>query len=296
MDVKEVEFNIHGQKITGKRWGNEGGVKVIALHGWLDNANSFDMVAPLLPEMDLLVLEFSGHGLSDHRPRHTPYFGALYIQEVIGVADQLNWQNFSLLAHSMGAELSTHIIGLYPDRVERFLGLDGFAASTTLEKWLKDTQKSIDENLNRQSGALRLFSSREEVAVRVSESTGQTLASARLLVERGTKEVEGGFCWRSDPRVRWSDALSLTDEMIEHIVASYQGEVLIVGASNGSDWYKPTIERLEGRFDNFKYITLNGSHHIHMDADITDLINVVRDFFQLEVISAEQPAIDAIAV
>jgi pimeloyl-ACP methyl ester carboxylesterase len=282
LNVRNVEFEILGGKIAGKRWGEEGGVRVIALHGWLDNANSFDLIAPALPELDLLVLDFAGHGYSDHRPRHTPYIGMLNIQEIIGVADQLKWESFCLMGHSMGAEVSTHIIGLYPDRVERLLAIDGFAASTSPAQALQDIRKSIDENLHRVSSQMRLFNSREEMAERVAESTGQTLESAQVLVERGAVDVAGGFSWRSDHRVRWSDALSLTDELLDHTVASFKGNILVVGASDGSDWYKPTIERLEGKFKHLIYITLNGSHHLHMDADTRPLVELIRDFFQLE--------------
>lgn len=281
MKATEVEFDIHGQKIAGKRWGVEGGKRVIALHGWLDNANSFDLIAPALPELDLLVLDLAGHGFSDHRPRHTPYIGVLNVQEIIGVADLLNWEDFSLIGHSMGAEVSTHIVGLYPERIQRFLAIDGFAASTSVAKSLQDIRKSIDENLHRVSGTMRLFDSREEMAARVAESTGQTLESALVLVARGAREVTGGFSWRSDHRVRWSDALSPTNELLDHMVASFKGQILVVGASNGSDWYKPTIERLDREFERLSYMTLEGSHHLHMDTDRKPLVEVIRNFFQL---------------
>lgn len=282
MAASAVEFEIHGHKITGKRWGKKGGIPVIALHGWLDNANSFDFIAPLLPELDLVVIEFAGHGLSDHRPRLTPYLGSLYIQEIIGVADQLNWPRFSLLAHSMGAELSTHIIGLYADRVERFLALDGFAASASPATWLQDMRKSLDENLHREPSQMRVFASREEMAARVADATGQTLASAKSLVARGAKEQDGGVVWRSDPRVRWSDALSLSHEVIEHIVTAFTGQILVIAAADGNDWYKPTMERLKGISANLRYITLAGSHHLHMDDDTAPLVAVIREFFEID--------------
>ena len=281
MKAKEVEFNIHGRKIAGKRWGVEGGKRVIALHGWLDNANSFDFIAPELPGLDLLALDFAGHGFSDHRPRHTPYIGMLNVQEVIGVADQLGWENFNLIGHSMGAEVSTHVIGLYPERIERFLAIDGFAASTSAAKALEDIRKSIDDNLHRVSGTMRRFDSREEMAARVAESTGQTLESALALVARGAQEVPGGFSWRSDHRVRWSDALSPTNDLLDHMVASFKGQILVVGARDGSDWYKPTIERLNRDCEHLTYTILDGSHHLHMDADTKPLLEVIRNFFQL---------------
>ena len=44
----------------------------VALHGWLDNAGSFDTLAPQLvaecPRHALLCLDYPGHGRSSHLP------------------------------------------------------------------------------------------------------------------------------------------------------------------------------------------------------------------------------------
>ena len=276
---REVEINFQGRKLTGKRWGQEGKPPVLALHGWLDNANSFDLIAPALSDLDIFALDFAGHGNSDHRPLHTPYIAALDVQDVIAVANQLQWEHFGLLAHSMGAEVSAHIIGLYPDRVERLFAIDGYADTVSNEKWLKLHRDSIDENLTRKAGSLRVFPDQEEMAQGVAKATGQTVASARILVERGSKRVNGGFSWRSDPRVRWSDALGITAEQMDHNVASFNGEILVVGANGGFKWYWPGMERLVSRFENFEFITIDGSHHLHMDADTTRLVQLIRNFF-----------------
>jgi pimeloyl-ACP methyl ester carboxylesterase len=276
---REVEIQFQGRKLTGKRWGKEGDIPIMALHGWLDNASSFDLIAPELTGFELFALDFAGHGHSDHRPEHTPYLGMLDSQDVIAVANQLQWEQFSLLAHSMGAEVSTHIIGLYPDRINRLFAVDGYAESVSEEKLLKLHRDSIDKNLTKKAGALRVFSSREEMAKGVAKATGQTVASARVLIERGSKEVNGGFSWMSDPRVRWSDALGITHQQMDHIVDSYSGEILVVGASDGLKWYRDDLNRLVGKFENFEFITIDGSHHLHMDADTTELAKLIQDFF-----------------
>ena len=96
MIPREVEIRFQGRKLTGKRWGQEGNPPVMALHGWLDNANSFDLIAPALSDFDIFALDFAGHGHSDHRPLHTPYLGALDAQDIIAVANHLQWERFSL--------------------------------------------------------------------------------------------------------------------------------------------------------------------------------------------------------
>ena len=44
---------------------------VLCLHGWLDNADSFKGLAPLVAKdgWDVLSLDLPGHGLSDHTVR-----------------------------------------------------------------------------------------------------------------------------------------------------------------------------------------------------------------------------------
>src|SRR5262249_45084460 len=55
----EVRFDIAGRAIAGKRF-HGGTIPTIALHGWLDNANSFDAFAQVMPELDLLAMDFAG--------------------------------------------------------------------------------------------------------------------------------------------------------------------------------------------------------------------------------------------
>jgi pimeloyl-ACP methyl ester carboxylesterase len=76
-----------GIKLAVKCWSNGGSnkteptKKILCLHGWLDNAASFNRLAPLLldslsplsdeqqqqPPMEIMALDFPGHGLSGHK-------------------------------------------------------------------------------------------------------------------------------------------------------------------------------------------------------------------------------------
>src|SRR4051794_6191323 len=86
---KEATFDVNGLRLTAKTWGDPSGAPTLALHGWLDNANTFDALAPLLPELDLIAPDFAGHGFSSHRPIATHYTSLLDVQDVLGIADAL---------------------------------------------------------------------------------------------------------------------------------------------------------------------------------------------------------------
>ena len=63
-----------------KGWGDESAtVNVIAIHGFLDSAASFDRLAPLLVSKSkgnirVVAVDLSGHGKSAHRPDYSNYF------------------------------------------------------------------------------------------------------------------------------------------------------------------------------------------------------------------------------
>src|SRR5512137_909861 len=103
----EATFEVFGRTIAGLQWGNPAGEPTFALHGWLDNANTFNRLAPRLPELNLIALDFAGHGRSSHYPQGAHYHGLFDIQDVLAVADQLGWQRFNLIGHSMGAGISS---------------------------------------------------------------------------------------------------------------------------------------------------------------------------------------------
>ena len=64
---ESVSLEINGKTLTGIRHrvkGEDAPTKALCLHGWLDNANSFLPMMPLLPEIDLLAIDMPGHGHS----------------------------------------------------------------------------------------------------------------------------------------------------------------------------------------------------------------------------------------
>ena len=109
-----MEFDTGLVTIRAKRWGKEGGIPTLCLHGFLDNAASFDRLAPKLHGLDIVAMDFAGHGWSDHRPLGMPYSGLSDLHDILTVADQMEWETFSIIGHSMGAELGAQLAGLYP--------------------------------------------------------------------------------------------------------------------------------------------------------------------------------------
>ena len=57
--AQEIRIPVAYGHIAGKAWGDPGGKPILGLHGWLDNAGTFDHLAPLINEVRLkLLFEF----------------------------------------------------------------------------------------------------------------------------------------------------------------------------------------------------------------------------------------------
>lgn len=88
-------------------------IPILCLHGWLDNASSFDLVAPSLikscpvPAV-VIALDFPGHGLSAHLQDRSDYSPALYVRDIYSIIGQLgaSWQSgLIVVGHSVSLDL-----------------------------------------------------------------------------------------------------------------------------------------------------------------------------------------------
>ncbi len=281
---EEISFTVFGRKLTGKRWGKIGGAPAFALHGWLDNANSFDRLAPLLPELDLVALDFAGHGHSDHRPPGVHYHSFTNIQDVLAVAQELGWETFSLIGHSMGAAIASELAALFPEQVQRAVMIDGFLATgpVTSKERLQQNRTSIENMLDTHHRQPKVFVDTEAMAARVTEATDQSLEAARTLVARGHKTVDGGVTWRTDARIRYPTPLRHTRETVNLLVENSTSPALLLVAEQGDEWYRGEIDETAAHHPNLTIERMAGPHHIHLEPAYAQTVaGHVRRFLEL---------------
>lgn len=97
--------------------------KVLALHGWFGDEHTFE---PLNRALDTdrftyVSMAYRGYGASKQLK------GEFTIEEIaqdsIALADQLGWQQFSLLGHSMGGKVAQRILVAAPDRIRKMVAI-----------------------------------------------------------------------------------------------------------------------------------------------------------------------------
>ena len=261
--VEEVRLTLPHIELAAHLYGPEDGQPVIALHGWLDNANSFARLAPRLEGMRIVALDLAGHGHSAHRPAGAGYSLPDYVFDVVQAAEQLGWQRLSLLGHSLGAIIAVFLAAALPERIERLALIDGLTPPTG-EADLAPQQlgKSLQAHLRLQGKPKPVYQDQQQaVRARMSGAIAVTEDAAQLLAQRGLMPVPGGYTWRSDNRLTLPSALRITEQQALAFVEAIRCPTHLVVASQGLlARHHQLLERLP-----FCVTTLAGGHHLHLN-------------------------------
>ena len=281
--ISERTFNVNGLNFAAKEWGTPGATPVIALHGWLDNAASFDVMLPYMDNLHVIALDCAGHGNSSFRSADSSYNIWQDIAEVMAVADQLGWQRFALLGHSRGAIISSLVAGTFPERISHVALIDGHLPS------LADAQgsavqlaKSLSEHRRYTASTPSFFHSFDRaVQARVNGFVPLQESAATLLAQRGVREESRGFYWHNDQRLKAASELKLTRDHLKDFHSAITAQVILIQAE-GSPFYTSSPENDESFswVSSLHLLTMPGSHHLHMEDQAQQVAEQIQGFLQ----------------
>ncbi|MBK5009586.1 alpha/beta hydrolase [Pseudomonas sp. S60] len=261
--VEEVRLSLGHIELAAHLFGPEDGLPVIALHGWLDNANSFAHLATRLKGLRIVALDLAGHGYSQHRPPGASYALADYAHDVLRVAEQLGWQRFALLGHSLGAIICVQLAAALPDRVSHLALIDGVIPPTGGEQDAAERLgMALQAQLRLDGKRKSVYATQEQgVHARMKGMVAVSREAAELLAQRGLMPVPGGYSWRSDSRLTLPSPVRLSEAQAMAYVMRVSCPVRLVVAQSGMlARNTPLLEQLP-----FEQVTLPGGHHLHLN-------------------------------
>lgn len=278
--MTELRLPVTGVTLSARVHGPTDGVPLLALHGWLDNAASFDRLAPLLPEARFVALDLPGHGHSDWRGPEAAYHFIDWPPDVIDAADALGWQRFVLLGHSMGAGIATLVAGALPERVMGLVLVEGLGpmvsppeeAPDRLADWIVHRGRLLARRP-------KPYRDRMEAAQHLLKVAAMEPSSAELLVARGIHDVEGGVAWRADPRLKGTSPLRFTEAHVQAFLRRIRCPALLVAAERGYPFDTEMVEARLAAVPSLKVARVPGGHHVHLD-DPAAVAAVVAPFLR----------------
>jgi len=264
--VQEKTISCDHFSCQAKVWNDKQLPPILALHGWLDNAASFDCIALLLKNYHIVAVDLPGHGLSPHKPKGERYHYLDYVNDVYEIIKYFAWEKVILMGHSMGAGISTLYAGTFPHQIHKLILIEGIGP-------LVSKPEDSPENLRKAITQFHLLTSKKPMehktrtsAEIVRKKAGDiSKAAVKIMGNRGIKKTESGYHWRSDNRLKSKSPIQYTEVHVTQFLRKIDAETLLIqGAQSELHRLVPTAQRCL----NVKHLQtakFQGGHHVHMD-------------------------------
>lgn len=284
--------------LSGVWWGRQDVRPVLTLHGWMDNAGTFDRLIPLLPDhVGYLAIDLPGHGRSGHFAPGMYYNLIDYLRTIETVRLKMKWDVVSLLAHSMGSKLSFYYSSLKPKNVDMFLGID------VMKPLVKATNRIIDDNVKQIDKMIvndaRQAENKEPPSYTLDELSDRVVKGshgsvpkelAHHLLERAvspSKVHDGKFYFHRDDRLKMMNYTLSFHELAQDMAKRIEAPHFFVKANQAPyyedvKYFDEVLETLKQTNPNFWFRRAEGQHHIHLtdptkiSADMSEFIRKFR--------------------
>jgi len=245
------------------------GEMTLLLHGWLDHAGSFDLLAPLLPGRTV-ALDFRGHGDSQWVGPGGFYHFVEYIADLDGALEVLSPQEpVRIVGHSMGAAAALIYAALRPGRVSHLTMIDAVPLSISTQE-IPARLASYLEDLRHTPRKRRRVESIEDAAQRLLRNNPSLSEKAARLLGAGgiapDPEQENVLAWKWDPLLRAHSPLPISEPVLQLVCAQATVPVLVIRGETGMLSHEAD---LRARFPHLKmsvHTVAGAGHHVHLDA------------------------------
>ena len=276
--MQETRIDINGLSLCITTEGNPLYPPLLILHGWLDHAGSWSLVASQLAKQYYVIIpDQRGHGKSDHVSLSSHYHFPDYVADLQSIIDHYNLRDFILIGHSMGGTVASLYSALGKNPPKKLVLIEGLGPA-------------------HESNSLAKLRYQQHLAQRASPSSHSTMPSMAIaaqkirrthpfiseewslqLAERlvlRTKDPTG-YQWRWDPRHKHKAAIAFHLprhlEILSHI---HPPTTLLFGSDS---WYT-TLPDLQDRIRAFScpvdihYLSSGHSPHLQCPDDLTSLL------------------------
>lgn len=285
MKPRARRWTVDGLTYEGLEWGR--GLPVLALHGWMDHAESFAELAPRLTGCHVVALDLSGQGLSSHRAAHASYNIWDDLPQIAGLLDDMGWADCVLLGHSRGAVISCLFAATQPDRVRALVALDSLMPETNTATVVETLRAYIEETRDQMARPPRVFASEDDyVHRRGLRNNAESVAQA--FAHRALKAGPEGYTLRGDRRLYASSALRLRANDVEDVLRALRCPTLVVWGREGLCARRPATAALARQaadlIPDLTVAEVPGDHHFHMDPEnAAATAAIIQNFLQSRV-------------
>ena len=279
-EPSEQSWQVNGLTVRGLSWGDNKLPPLLMLHGWLDNAASFSLLAPFFPDNFVVAIDLTGHGKSDRRSADANYQIWDDLPEIMGVVEHLGWAEFDLLGHSRGAIIASLLASSFPEKIKHLVLLDAIAPQAVAEQdFPAQLRKYLEQKPSLVNAKNRVFADLKDAVIQ-REKSGLTGAAAKLIVERGVTRCDEGLTWTTDRRLYGASAVKLTQGQIHAVLQSLTMPALLLLAEGGRMALAVELENYLKSAPLLQVGFVAGGHHFHMENSVASVADRIQSLFQ----------------
>ncbi len=254
-------------------WGNPDAPPLILQHGGADHCRSWDWVAQeLRHDWHVICPDLRGHGDSSWAPDGNYDLNAM-VYDFTQLVHTLGYDRVSIVAHSMGSLVTSRYAGLFPEKVRRFVDIEGLgpnldfmarrtgeATGDRIRRWVLD-KRTAAGRLPKKYPTLRdAYARMHEVNKHLTEERAR-----HLTIHGASRNEDGTWTWKFDPHVHVTYFNDLPPEKVADLWEAITCPVLMM---HGSDSFCSNPEE-DGRIRHFQDARVisyaNAGHWLHHD-------------------------------
>uniref|UniRef100_A0A2M4APH1 Putative valacyclovir hydrolase n=1 Tax=Anopheles triannulatus TaxID=58253 RepID=A0A2M4APH1_9DIPT len=278
--VQEVRIPVPFGEVAGKWWGPRNVRPIVCLHGWQDNAGTFDTLIPLLPKhISFLALDTPGHGYSSRIPHGMSYQPMNVFYFLNFIMAEYGWRKISLMAHSMGSVLAYAYAAVFPTRVDLVVSLDALKPQvlpdTVMVSLMAElTPEFVKADRRNQDRTEPPAYSYEEAIDRLYHGAVNSITreACPFLLQRNIRrsvKYPDKYYFSRDSRLKYGLGFLWSQEINLRLAQNLTMPFLFVKASDSPYWeskqyYDEAIEILRRDNAHFELAHVEGTHHVHL--------------------------------
>jgi pimeloyl-ACP methyl ester carboxylesterase len=266
-------FTSQRLKLHYAEWGDRDAPPLLLVHGGRDHCRSWDWVAEALQkDWHIIAPDLRGHGDSQWAPDGN-YEMSAFVYDLAQLIHQLGLAPVSIVAHSMGGNISTRYAGLYPENVRKLVAIEGLGPSPAVQAEREAIgirqryRQWIDDKRNAAGRMPKRYPTLEAALERMkAENTYLSDEQARHLTIQGiSRNEDGSWTWKFDNYLNVWPAFDMADADIRTLWSAITCPVLMM---YGADSWASNPEK-DGRIAHFNTARVvefeNAGHWLHHD-------------------------------
>ncbi|WP_299008713.1 alpha/beta hydrolase [uncultured Shewanella sp.] len=285
IEHEEVQIQLPHLNLSARLWGRDDKPLLLALHGWLDNANSFEPLAGHLKDFQVLAIDWPGHGHSDHHPGHYPLHWVDYIYDLDVLMTFLTDRKApaAIVGHSLGGIVAAAFTAAFPEKAKKLILIEALAP-------IFESAKKNKARLNKSFKDYQTYLTNKEKAPSVYDNvkiavnarhklTGLDWPWCELLTQRNMVQKGTGVSWRSDPRLRLDSPTRLSFEQVDALMQDHSCQTLLITGQEGYSTLQTALPQAKKWFKQLSTRQLKGDHHLHM-GNAAEVASAITDFMK----------------